>query len=156
MTKMVSYGCHNGSWSGGIFILKLNAENGLRDYTATYPIKNDGSGHPLSDPYFGTQIAGGYYVSGEGSYIEHIGDFYYLFVTYGGLEAAKGYTMRTFYSKNPDGPYVDNSGESAVFNRYQLNFGPNDATKRAICLSALSENGVFRQTEKWRRVTTLQ
>lgn len=123
-----------GSWSGGIFILKLNAENGLRDYTVSYPVKNDGSGHPLSDPYFGTQIAGGYYVSGEGSYIEHIGDNYYLFISYGGLEAAKGYTMRTFSSKNPDGPYVDNSGESAIFNRYLLNFGPNDASKRGNLL----------------------
>lgn len=123
-----------GSWSGGIFILKLDAENGLRDYSVSYPIKNDASGHPLSDPYFGTQIAGGYYVSGEGSYIRHIGDYYYLFVSYGGLEAAKGYTMRTFSSKNPDGPYVDNSGESAVFNRYLLNFGPNDQCSRGNLL----------------------
>lgn len=119
-----------GSWSGGIFILKLNKENGLRDYTVTYPIKTDASGHPLSDPYFGTQIAGGYYVSGEGSYIQHIGDYYYLFVTYGGLEAANGYTMRTFRSKNPDGPYTDNSGESAIFSRYLLNYGSGDACQR--------------------------
>lgn len=123
-----------GSWSGGIFTLKLNNENGLRDYTATYTLQNDGSGHPLSDPYFGKQIAGGYYVSGEGPYIQHIGNKYCLFVTYGGLEAAGGYTMRTFSSTNPDGPYVDNSGESAIFNSYKLNFGPNDATKRGNLL----------------------
>jgi len=123
-----------GSWSGGIFTLKLDAENGLRDYTATYPLKNDASGHPLSDPYLGTQIAGGYYVSGEGSYIKHIGDYYYLFISYGGLEAAGGYTMRTFSSKNPDGPYLDNSGESAIFNRYLLNFGPNDQSSRGNLL----------------------
>lgn len=123
-----------GSWSGGIFILKLDKENGLRDYTTTYPLKTDGSGHPLSDPYFGTQIAGGYYVSGEGSYIQHIGDYYYLFVTYGGLEAKGGYTMRTFRSKNPDGPYTDNSGESAIFNRYLLNYGPNDGPQRGNLL----------------------
>lgn len=123
-----------GSWSGGIFVLKLNAENGLRDYTATYLLKTDASGLPLSDPYFGTQIAGGYYVSGEGSYIKHIGDYYYLFISYGGLEAAKGYTMRTFYSKNPNGPFVDNSGESAIFNRYLLNFGPNDQCNRGNLL----------------------
>lgn len=123
-----------GSWSGGIFILKLNPDNGLRDYTVAYPIKKDGSGRPLSDPYFGTQIAGGYYVSGEGSYIKYIGDNYYLFVTYGGLAAAEGYTMRTFSSKNPDGPYVDNSGESSIFNRYLLNFGPNDQSTRGNLL----------------------
>ena len=123
-----------GSWSGGIFILKLNEEDGLRDYTATYPIQNDSNGHPLSDPYFGTQIAGGYYVSGEGSYIQHIGDYYFLFVTYGGLEATRGYTMRTFRSKNPDGPFLDNSGENAIFNRYQLNYGPNDGPQRGNLL----------------------
>jgi len=123
-----------GSWSGGIFILKLNNENGLRDYTTTYPIKTDASGHPLSDPYFGTQIAGGYYVSGEGSYIQRIGNYYYLFVTYGGLEAKGGYTMRTFRSSNPDGPYTDNSGESAIFSSYQLNFGAGDDCNRGNLL----------------------
>lgn len=123
-----------GSWSGGIFILKLNKENGLRDYTVTYPVKTDGSGHPLSDPYFGTQIAGGYYVSGEGSYIHHIGDYYYLFVTNGGLEAKGGYTMRTFRSKKPDGPYTDNSSESAIYDRYMLNYGVNDGPQRGNLL----------------------
>ena len=123
-----------GSWSGGIFILKLNKENGLRDYTVSYPLKTDAGGHPLSDPYFGTQLAGGYYVSGEGSYIQHIGDYYYLFVTYGGLEAKGGYTMRTFRSKNPDGPYTDNSGESAIFNRYLLNYGAGDGCQRGNLL----------------------
>lgn len=123
-----------GSWSGGIFILKLNNENGLRDYTATYPLKTDAGGHPLSDPYFGTQLAGGYYVSGEGSYIERMGDYYYLFVTYGGLEAKGGYTMRTFRSKNPDGPYTDNSGESAIFDRYHLNYGSGDGIRRGNLL----------------------
>lgn len=129
-----------GSWSGGIFILKLNPENGLRDYTVTYPITNDASGHPLSDPYFGKQIAGGYYVSGEGAYIRYIGDRYYLFVTYGGLEAAKGYTMRTFSSQHPDGPFVDNFGESAIFNRYLLNYGPSDATTRGNLLVGAFSN----------------
>ncbi len=123
-----------GSWSGGIFMLRLNPENGLRDYTVTYPLKNDASGHPLSDPYFGTQIAGGYYVSGEGSYIQQIGKYYYLFVTYGGLDAKGGYTMRTFRSEHPDGPYKDNSGESAIFNRYQLNYGAGDACQRGNLL----------------------
>lgn len=134
-----------GSWSGGIFMLKLNPENGLRDYTVTYPIKTDGGGHPLSDPYFGTQIAGGYYVSGEGSYIQHIGDYYYLFITYGGLEAKGGYTMRTFRSKNPDGPYTDNSGESAIFNRYLLNYGSGDACQRGNLLVGAFDDWSYNQ-----------
>ena len=32
-----------GSWSGGIFMLKLDKETGLRDYTYTYPNTNAGS-----------------------------------------------------------------------------------------------------------------
>lgn len=132
-----------GSWSGGIFILKLNKENGLRDYTVTYPLKTDNDGHPLSDPYFGTQIAGGYYVSGEGSYIQHIGDYYYLFVTYGGLEAKGGYTMRTFRSKNPDGPYTDNSGESAIFSRYMMNYGANDGPQRGNLIAGAFDKWSF-------------
>ena len=123
-----------GSWSGGIFILQLDEATGLRDYTVSYPLTTDGSGHPLSDPYFGRQIAGGYYVSGEGSYICRVGDSYRLFVTYGGLEAAGGYTMRTFSSERPDGPYTDNQGESAIFSRYLLNYGSGDACQRGNLL----------------------
>lgn len=123
-----------GSWSGGIFLLRLDSATGLRDYTVTYPLTTDDSGRPLSDPYFGKQIAGGYYVSGEGSYIRYIDGRYRLFVTYGGLEAAGGYTMRTFSSDRPDGPYTDNSGESAVFTRYQLNYGATDACRRGNLL----------------------
>ena len=55
-----------GSWSGGIFILKLDPSTGLRDTS----IKYETNAH--SDAYFGTKIAGGKYVSGEASYIQHI------------------------------------------------------------------------------------
>lgn len=112
-----------GSWSGGIFILRLNKENGLRDYTYTYKGVNNNTDGVTSDPYFGKKIAGGYYVSGEGAYVEHIGNYYYLFVTNGGLEAAKGYEMHYFRSKNPDGPYIDASGGSAIYSRYEMNYG---------------------------------
>jgi len=117
-----------GSWSGGIFILKLNNENGLRDYTVTYPLTTDSNGRATSDPYFGTRIAGGYYVSGEASYIEHIGDYYWLFMTNGELDADGGYNMRTFRSENPDGPYVDYDGNSALYSKYMLNYGVNEAS----------------------------
>lgn len=116
-----------GSWSGGIWMLKLDNKTGLRDYTVQYPIVNDGSGRATSDPYFGKRIAGGYYVSGEGSYIQRIGDYYFLFMTYGGLESNKGYVMRTFRSKNIDGPYVDAKGKSAIFTRYEMNYSTSDA-----------------------------
>ena len=96
-----------GSWFGGIFIIKLDKETGLRDYTVTYPIENDNSGRALSDPYFGKRIAGGYWSSGEGAYIKHIGQYYYLFISYGGFAPDGGYEMRTFRSATPDGVYLD-------------------------------------------------
>ena len=75
-----------GSWSGGIWMLELNEETGLRDYDVSYPLTGSGDGITV-DPYFGKKIAGGYYVSGEASYIEYIGGYYYLFMSYGGLAA---------------------------------------------------------------------
>lgn len=122
-----------GSWSGGIFIFKLDPTTGLRDYTVTYPVQTN-NGHAVSDPYFGKHIAGGYYVSGEGSYIQKIGDYYYLFVTNGGLEAKNGYVMRVFRSSNPDGPFVDAKGKSAVYDYYSMNYSTNDAETRGNLL----------------------
>lgn len=84
-----------GSWSGGIFMLELDEATGLRNYDVTYAESE------TSDPYFGKKIAGGHYVSGEASYIEYIGGYYFLFMTYGGLEAAGGYQMRVFRSLSP-------------------------------------------------------
>jgi len=134
-----------GSWSGGIFMLKLDNKTGLRDYLTTYPLVTDGGGRATSDPYFGKRIAGGYYVSGEGSYIQHIGDYYYLFMTYGGLESNKGYVMRSFRSSNVDGPYTDAKGKSAIFSRYEMNYSLSDAnTVGNLLMSAF--NGLGFQT----------
>lgn len=127
-----------GSWSGGIFMLKLDRETGLRDYTTTYEPKTyNGKGTSgysytgyTSDPYFGKQIAGGAYVSGEGPYIQKIGDYYYLFVTYGGLDPDGGYEMRIFRSATPDGEYRDATGASARYTQYALNFGPSAGTNK--------------------------
>lgn len=124
-----------GSWSGGIFILKMDKTTGLRDYTVTYPIENDGQGRALSDPYFGKRIAGGYYSSGEGPYIQHIGDYYYLFISYGGFAPDGGYEMRTFRSATPDGQYVDAGNLDACYhNRYWLNFGKSAQTNGGMKL----------------------
>ena len=122
-----------GSWSGGIWMLELDEETGLRDYDITYTLKGSGDGVTV-DPYFGKKIAGGFYVSGEASYIEYIGGYYYLFVTYGGLAAGGdandynngGYQMRVFRSQNPDGPYTDSQNKNAIFTSYLLNFGPSE------------------------------
>ena len=128
-----------GSWSGGIWMLELDEETGLRDYDVNYELA--GSDQNITvDPYFGKKIAGGYYVSGEASYIEYIDGYYFLFMSYGGLAVGGnasdynngGYQMRVFRSENPDGPYKDMNGVSAVYNSYQLNFGQNANTNRGI------------------------
>lgn len=122
-----------GSWSGGIYMLELDENTGLRDYDVEYTLTGSGDGITV-DPYFGKKIAGGYYSSGEASYIEYIGGYYYLFITNGGLAAGGnasdynngGYQMRVFRSSNPDGPYVDSQNQTALYPRYLLNFGPNE------------------------------
>ena len=122
-----------GSWSGGIYMLELDEETGLRDYNVTYTLKGSGDGITV-DPYFGKKIAGGYYSSGEASYIEYIGGYYFLFVTNGGLAAGGvagdynngGYQMRVYRSTKPDGPYVDAKGSAALYSSYLLNFGANE------------------------------
>lgn len=105
-----------GSWSGGIFLLELDEETGLRDYDVTYETGTH------SDAYFGKLIAGGSYVSGEGSYIQHIGDYYYLFISYGNLEANGGYNIRVFRSDRPDGGYVDEKGNTPYYDTYSFNY----------------------------------
>ena len=122
-----------GSWSGGIFMLRLNKENGLRDYTYRFP--NTGSGKAAtSDEYFGKKIAGGYYVSGEASYIEKIGKYYYLFMSYGGLTTTGGYQMRIFRSENPDGPFKDPYGTSAIYTSYVMNYSSTAKDARGMLL----------------------
>jgi len=122
-----------GSWSGGIFLLKLDENTGLRNYTWNYGFAKDTamSGTSLRyDKYMGLHIAGGYYVSGEGSYIRYLKDpsgtgYYYLFVSMGFYSPDGGYTMRVYRSATIDGEYVDVTGDKAVFSKYVFNFGNN-------------------------------
>lgn len=131
-----------GSWSGGIFMIRLNKENGLRDYSYTFPYEvNDKATTPgsanancTSDPYFGKKIAGGYYVSGEASYIQKIGKYYFLFMSYGGLTSDGGYQMRVFRSEKPDGPFVDCHGTSAIFKSYLMNYSSTTRDNRGVLL----------------------
>lgn len=121
-----------GSWFAGIFMIKLDKENGLRDYTYPYQVKGvtttagAANANATSDPYFGKKIAGGWGVSGEASYIQKVGKYYYLFMSYGGLTAAGGYQIRVFRSEKPDGPYKDcltSTGIEAVYDKARVNFG---------------------------------
>lgn len=131
-----------GSWSGGIYMLELNQQTGLRNYDVNYA--QQGSGDDIKvDPYFGKKIAGGFYASGEASYIEYIGGYYYLFVTNGGLSAFEGYQMRVFRSANPDGPYVDSKNDAALLPQYYMNYGPteNDGNRGENILGAYGQWG---------------
>ena len=131
-----------GSWSGGIFMLKLDKTNGLRDYTYTFPYEVNGksatpgsaNANTTSDPYFGKKIAGGCHVSGEASYIQKIGKYYFLFMSYGGLESTGGYQMRVFRSESPTGPFVDCNGTSAIYNTYRLNYSSTTDDNRGVLL----------------------
>ena len=129
-----------GSWSGGIWMLELNEETGLRDYDVKYNSTGGTTDGVTSDPYYGKKIAGGFYSSGEGSYIEYIGGYYFLFISNGGLTAggvandynAGGYQMRVFRSTKPNGPYLDAGGRGAVLTAYELNFGANSTVNRGV------------------------
>lgn len=123
-------------------MLKLNEENGLRDYEYTYDYEVNGvkasissaSANCTSDPYFGKKIAGGYYVSGEASYIKKIGKHWFLFLSYGGLTSDGGYQMRIFRADKAEGPYKDCYGTSALYKNYVLNFGAGAKDNRGVLL----------------------
>ncbi len=105
------YMCY-GSWSGGIFSIELDPATGK----CIHPKSGTTADGRLVDSYFGTKISGGHRKSGEGPFIEYNPDtdYYYLWVTYGGLTATGGYNMRVFRSKDALGPYVDPAGNAAV------------------------------------------
>lgn len=85
-----------GSYSGGIFIMQMNPVTGT-------PYPNQG---------YGKRIMGGNHARIEGAYIMYspATAYYYLFTSFGGLDATGGYNMRVARSTNPDGPYVDAQG----------------------------------------------
>lgn len=131
-----------GSWLGGIWILQLDENTGLRDYTVDYGVNGDGTANKEKDYYFGKKLAGGNFVSGEASYVEYIDGYYYLFVTYGGLTADGGYQMRIFRSSNPDGPYKDYKDKEAIFRNNMTNFGLLARTTEVRTSSEPTETGV--------------
>ncbi len=113
-----------GSWFGGIYMLELDEKTGLRDYNVKYETKAN-----VSDAYMGRKAAGGNYASGEGPYIEYMKapgsskGYYYLFISYGFFNSNGGYNMRIFRSENPEGPFVDQNGNSAIYPRGGDNIG---------------------------------
>lgn len=98
-----------GSWFGGIWMIRLDPSTGLRDYTITYPTEAN-----VSDGYYGHKLAGGYGNSGEGSYLIHVNNYWFLFLSYGHLEQKGGYQIRMFRSQSITGPYVDEDNHPAT------------------------------------------
>ena len=85
-----------GSYSGGIFILELDRATGF----------------PLPNQAYGKKLIGGNHSRIEGAFIlfSPESDYYYLFLSFGGLDANGGYNIRLGRSRNPDGPYFDAAG----------------------------------------------
>ena len=96
-----------GSWSGGIFILQVDESTGK----VIHPEADPDNG---VDAYYGKKLAGGGHMSMEGPYIfwDEQSGYYYLFVSYGGLNRDGGYQIRVYRSEKPDGDYVDMNGKT--------------------------------------------
>ncbi len=90
-----------GSYSGGIYILEMDPNTG-------FPLEGQEE--------YGTKLLGKNHSRIEGPYIVYSPetDYYYLFLSYGGLAAGDGYNIRVCRSKNPDGPYEDAEGQPMI------------------------------------------
>ena len=93
-----------GSYSGGIFILEMNPETG-------FPLENQ-----TENRGYGKKLLGKNHARIEGPYILYSPDteYYYLFLSFGGLGAEDGYNIRVCRSRYPDGPYEDALGQQMI------------------------------------------
>lgn len=89
-----------GSYSGGIFILEMNPDTG-------FPMEGQG---------YGTKLLGKNHSRIEAPYILYSPEteYYYLFLSFGGLNANDGYNIRVCRSKYPNGPYEDALGQEMI------------------------------------------
>ncbi|MEK3904276.1 glycoside hydrolase family 43 protein [Paenibacillus sp. FSL R7-0179] len=89
-----------GSYSGGIFILELDPSTGF----------------PLEGQGYGKKLLGGNHARIEGPYMLYSPEtgYYYLFLSYGGLDASGGYNIRVARSKHPAGPFEDSEGKAML------------------------------------------
>lgn len=86
-----------GSYSGGIFIMAMDPATGL----------------PTAGQGYGKHLMGGNHARIEGGYVLYSPEskYYYLFTSFGGLDANGGYNLRVARSLKPDGPYLDAGGK---------------------------------------------
>ncbi|UPK46693.1 family 43 glycosylhydrolase [Paenibacillus pabuli] len=89
-----------GSYSGGIFILEMDEK----------------TGKPLPNQGYGKKLTGGNHSRIEAPYMLYSPetDYYYLYLSYGGLGADGGYNIRVARSKTPDGPFLDAEGNDMI------------------------------------------
>lgn len=89
-----------GSYSGGIFILKMDEQ----------------TGKPVPGQGYGKKLIGGNHSRIEGGYILYSPqtNYYYMFLSFGGLDATGGYHMRVARAERPDGPYHDAAGNDMI------------------------------------------
>ena len=85
-----------GSYSGGIFIMEMDKA----------------TGKPLAGQGYGKHLMGGNHARIEGAYMMYSpqSDYYYMFTSFGGLDANGAYNMRVARSRTPNGPYLDAKG----------------------------------------------
>jgi len=85
-----------GSYSGGIFLLKMDAA----------------TGEPLPGQGYGTHLVGGNHSRIEAPTIQYDAEtgYYYLYLSFGGLGVTGGYDVRVARSKDVAGPYLDAQG----------------------------------------------
>lgn len=85
-----------GSYSGGIFILEMDPKTGKQ----------------LPGQGYGKKLIGGNHSRIEGPYMLYNPktDYYYMYLSFGGLDAVGGYNVRVMRSKTPDGPFLDAQG----------------------------------------------
>lgn len=103
-----------GSYSGGIYLLELDPATGLI---------LEGQ-----EPY-GIHLLGGNHSCIEAPYIVYHPQtaYYYLFLSFGGLEVNDGYNIRVCRSKSVEGPYEDAAGQMMADCKCQPgNFWNND------------------------------
>lgn len=88
-----------GSYSGGIFIKEMDTE----------------TGEPLETGY-GKKLLGANHLRIEAPYIIYNPDteYYYMFLSFGGLDTTGGYNIRVCRSRTPDGPYLDSMGQDMI------------------------------------------
>lgn len=89
-----------GSYSGGIFVLEMDENTGL----------------PKEGQKWGQKILGGNHARIEAPYIIYNKDtdYYYIFLSYGGLDYTGAYNVRIARAKNPAGPYYDAQGNDMI------------------------------------------